>query len=99
MARPVRGQVLALREKEFVEAARAQGAGPIRIMFTELLPNLASTIVVFFTLLVANAILLEAALSFLGRRRPAARDVVGHADRLRGGADRDRAAPHDRARA
>jgi peptide/nickel transport system permease protein len=66
MARPVRGQVLSLREKEFVEAARAQGAGPLRIMFTELLPNLASTILVFFTLMVANAILLEAALSFLG---------------------------------
>jgi peptide/nickel transport system permease protein len=66
MARPVRGQVLSLREKEFVEAARAQGAGPIRIMFTEVLPNLASTILVFFTLLIANAILLESALSFLG---------------------------------
>ena len=66
MARPVRGQVLSLREKEFVEAARAQGAGPLRIMFRELLPNLSSTIVVFLTLLVANAILLEAALSFLG---------------------------------
>ena len=66
MARPVRGQVLALREKEFVDAARAQGAGPFRIMFGEMLPNLASTMLVFFTLLVANAILLEAALSFLG---------------------------------
>jgi peptide/nickel transport system permease protein len=66
MARPVRGQVLSLREKEFVEAARAQGASPLRIMFGELLPNLASTILVFFTLLIANAILLEAALSFLG---------------------------------
>ena len=66
MARPVRGQVLSLREKEFVEASRAQGAGPIRIMFTEILPNLSSTIVVFFTLLIANAILLESALSFLG---------------------------------
>jgi len=66
MARPVRGQVLALREKEFVEAARAQGAGPLRIMFSEILPNLASTILVFSTLLVANAVLLEAALSFLG---------------------------------
>jgi peptide/nickel transport system permease protein len=66
MARPVRGQVLSLREKEFVEAARAQGAGPVRIMFTEVLPNLASTILVFFTLLIANAVLLEAALSFLG---------------------------------
>ena len=66
LARPIRGQVLSLREKEFVEAARAQGAGPLRIMFGELLPNLASTILVFFPLLVANAILLEAALSFLG---------------------------------
>jgi peptide/nickel transport system permease protein len=66
MARPVRGQVLSLREKEFVESARAQGAGPLRIMFGEVLPNLLSTILVFFTLLVANAILLEAALSFLG---------------------------------
>src|ERR671916_2620253 len=66
MARPVRGQVLSLREKEFVEAARAQGASPLRIMFGELLPNVASTILVFFPLLVANAILNEAALSFLG---------------------------------
>jgi peptide/nickel transport system permease protein len=66
MARPVRGQVLSLREKEFVEAARAQGAGPLRIMFGEVLPNLVSMILVFFTLLIANAILLEAALSFLG---------------------------------
>ncbi|HEY1359678.1 MAG TPA: ABC transporter permease [Thermoleophilaceae bacterium] len=66
MARPIRGQVLALREKEFVEAARAQGAGPLRIMFTEILPNLSSTIVVFVPLMMANAILLEAALSFLG---------------------------------
>jgi peptide/nickel transport system permease protein len=66
MSRPVRGQVLSLREKEFVEAARAQGAGPVRIMFGEVLPNLASTILVFFTLLIANAVLLEAALSFLG---------------------------------
>ncbi len=66
MARPVRGQVLSLREKEFVEAARAQGAGPIRIMFSEVIPNLASTLLVFFTLLIANAVLLEAALSFLG---------------------------------
>jgi len=66
MARPVRGQVLSLREKEFVEAARAQGAGSLRIMFSEVVPNLTSTILVFFTLLIANAVLLEAALSFLG---------------------------------
>jgi peptide/nickel transport system permease protein len=66
MARPIRGQVLGLREKEFVEAARAQGAGHVRIMFSEILPNLASIVIVFFPLLVANAILLEAALGFLG---------------------------------
>jgi peptide/nickel transport system permease protein len=66
LARPIRGQVLSLREKEFVEAARAQGAGPIKIMFSELLPNIASTVLVFFPLLVASAILNEAALSFLG---------------------------------
>ncbi len=66
LARPIRGQVLSLREKEFVEAARAQGASDRRIMFSELLPNLASTILVFVPILVANAILLEAALSFLG---------------------------------
>jgi peptide/nickel transport system permease protein len=58
--------VLALREREFVEAARAQGTGPLRTMVSELLPNLATTIIVFLPLMVANAILLEAALSFLG---------------------------------
>jgi peptide/nickel transport system permease protein len=66
MARPIRGEILALREKEFVEAAVAQGKGPIRIMYTELLPNVASTIIVFFTLNIANNMLLESALSFLG---------------------------------
>ncbi len=66
LARPVRGQVLALREREFVEAARAQGMGSARIVFTEVLPNVTSTLVVFLPLMVANAILLEAALSFLG---------------------------------
>jgi peptide/nickel transport system permease protein len=66
MARPIRGEVLALREREFVEAAEAQGAGPARVMLTELLPNLSSTIVVFFALNIANAMLLEALLSFLG---------------------------------
>jgi peptide/nickel transport system permease protein len=58
--------VLALGEKEFVEAAVAQGAGPLRIMFGEILPNLASTIIVFFTLMIANNMLFEAGLSFLG---------------------------------
>jgi len=65
-ARPVRGEVLSLREKEFVEAAVAQGAGSARVMFSELLPNLWSTIIVFFTINVANDMLLESALSFLG---------------------------------
>jgi peptide/nickel transport system permease protein len=66
MAKPLRGQVLSLREKEFVEAARSQGAGNYRIMFREILPNIASSIIVFIPLMIANAILLEAALSFLG---------------------------------
>jgi peptide/nickel transport system permease protein len=66
VAKPVRGQVLTLREREFVDAARQQGLSHARIMFSEILPNLASTIIVFIPLILANAILLEAALSFLG---------------------------------
>jgi peptide/nickel transport system permease protein len=66
VARPVRGEVLALREKEFVEAAVSQGAGPLRVMFVELLPNLLSTLIVFFAIGVANSMLLESLLSFLG---------------------------------
>src|SRR6185437_1320255 len=59
VGRPLRGQLLSLREKEFVESAVAQGAGPFRIMFGELLPNVASTVLVFFTLIIANNILTE----------------------------------------
>jgi peptide/nickel transport system permease protein len=66
VAKPLRGQVLGLREKEFVDAARAQGLGHLRIMFGEILPNVASTIIVFLPLILANAILLEAGLSYLG---------------------------------
>ena len=66
IGRPVRGQVLSLRQKEFVEAAVGSGAGPIRIMFSDLLPNIASTVLVFFTLIIATNILTEAGLSFLG---------------------------------
>lgn len=66
VARPIRAQAMSLREREFVDAARVSGAGPLRVMVGELLPNLASTVAVFVALLVANAILLEAALSFLG---------------------------------
>jgi peptide/nickel transport system permease protein len=66
MARLVRGQVLTLREREFVEASRSLGAGSLRIMFRELLPNLLAPILVYATLLVPNNIIFEAALSFLG---------------------------------
>jgi peptide/nickel transport system permease protein len=66
VARLVRAQFLSLREKEFVEASIAQGASSIRVMFTEILPNIASSALVFFALIIANNILLEAALSFLG---------------------------------
>src|SRR5918997_362232 len=66
LARPIRGHVLSLREKEFIEVARAQGMSDWRNMTREPLPHLFSTILVFFPLITANAILLEAALSFLG---------------------------------
>jgi ABC-type dipeptide/oligopeptide/nickel transport system permease subunit len=65
-ARIVRGQVLSLREKEFVDAARSLGASNFRIITRELLPNLAAPIVVFATTFLPQAILYEAALSFLG---------------------------------
>ncbi len=66
VARVVRGQVLALREQPFVEAARALGLSPIRIAVGHVLPNLAGPIIVFGTLTVPNAILQESFLSFLG---------------------------------
>jgi peptide/nickel transport system permease protein len=66
IARIVRGQVLTLREKEFVEAARSQGASDTRIMFREILPNVVAPIIVYTTLIVPNNILFEASLSFLG---------------------------------
>ena len=66
MARIVRGQVLSLREKEFVEAARSLGASHSRIIFREILPNLVAPIIVYSTILIPQVILFEAALSFLG---------------------------------
>lgn len=66
MARVIRGQVLSLREQPFVEAARACGAGPGRILWRHLLPNLVGPIVVYTTLTVPSAILQESFLSFLG---------------------------------
>jgi peptide/nickel transport system permease protein len=66
LARIVRGQVLSIREKEFIEASRAQGAGYRRIIFREVLPNVIAPIIVYTTLIIPNNILFEAALSFLG---------------------------------
>jgi peptide/nickel transport system permease protein len=66
LARVVRGIFLSLREKEYVEAARASGAGDLRIMFRHILPNTLGPVIVNGTLAVATAILVEAALSFLG---------------------------------
>ena len=99
MARPIRGEVLALSEKEFVEAAIAQGAGSLRIMFGELLPNLWSTIVVFFALNIANNMLLEAGTLLPRRRSAAAELLLGHDDLRRDRTDHQRAAAGDRPRA
>jgi peptide/nickel transport system permease protein len=66
IARIVRGQVLSLREKEFVEAARSLGASNSRIIFREILPNLVAPIIVYATLIIPQNILFEAALSYLG---------------------------------
>ena len=66
LARIVRGVFLSLREKEYVEAAKAAGAGDMRIMFRHMLPNSIGPIVVNATLIVGQAILVEAALAFLG---------------------------------
>jgi peptide/nickel transport system permease protein len=66
IARVVRGQFLSLREKEFVEAARALGASDLRIMFRHLLPNATGSIIVNATITVAVAILIETALSYIG---------------------------------
>jgi peptide/nickel transport system permease protein len=66
MARIVRGQVLSLREKEFIEASRSMGATNTRIIFRELLPNLTAPIIVYASILIPQVILYEAALSFLG---------------------------------
>jgi peptide/nickel transport system permease protein len=66
VARLVRGNTLSLREREFVEASRSLGAGNLRIMFREILPNLVSPIIVYASLLIPSNILFEAYLSFLG---------------------------------
>jgi peptide/nickel transport system permease protein len=66
VGRIVRGQVLSIREKEYIEAARALGARPWRIMFVDILPNLLAPVIVYSTLLIPALIVGEATLSFLG---------------------------------
>jgi len=66
IARIIRGQVLSLREKEFIEAARALGASNRRIIFKDILPNLWAPIIVYATLIIPTNVLFEAALSYLG---------------------------------
>ncbi|MET9315607.1 ABC transporter permease [Kribbella sp. NPDC003505] len=70
VARIVRGQVLSLREREFVEAARSLGAGDTRIMFVDILPNVIAPVIVYTTLLIPVVIVTQATLSFLGLGLP-----------------------------
>jgi peptide/nickel transport system permease protein len=65
VARPIRGQVLSVREKEFVEAAVGLGASNRRLIFSEVLPNVVTSVIVFFPLMIATNMLTESALSFL----------------------------------
>jgi ABC-type dipeptide/oligopeptide/nickel transport system permease subunit len=66
ISRIVRGQTLSLKEKEYIEAARSLGAGPFRIMFIDILPNLLAPVLVLATLYIPNAVVFESTLSFLG---------------------------------
>jgi peptide/nickel transport system permease protein len=66
VARIVRGQVLSIREKEYIESARSLGAGTWRIMFIDILPNVTAQLIVYATLLIPVSIVAEASLSFLG---------------------------------
>ncbi len=70
IGRIVRGNTLSIREKEFIEAARSLGAGNLRIMFREVLPNLVAPIIVYATVIIPNNVLFEAGLSFLGAGVP-----------------------------
>ncbi len=66
VARIVRGQVLSIKEREYVEAARSLGAGDLRIMFVDVLPNVLASVIVYTTLLIPVVIVVQATLSFLG---------------------------------
>jgi peptide/nickel transport system permease protein len=70
IARIVRGQVLSIREREYVEAARSLGAGTGRIMFIDILPNVLAPVIVYTTLLIPVVIIVQATLSFLGLGLP-----------------------------
>ena len=77
IARIVRGQVLSIREREYVEAARSLGASDQRIMFVDILPNVLAPVIVYTTLLIPLAIVSESTLSFLGLGVPAADGHLG----------------------
>ena len=66
MGRVIRGQVISLRQMEFVEASRSLGAGPLSIMLVDILPNLAVPIIIYTTMMIPGSIVFEATLSFLG---------------------------------
>jgi len=66
VARPIRGQVLSVRETEFVEASIGLATSNLRQIFSEVLPNVVTTVIVFFPLMIATNMLIESALSFLG---------------------------------
>ena len=66
MGRVIRGQVISLRQREFVEASRSLGAGPLSIMVVDILPNLSVPIIVYTTMMIPSSIVFEATLSFLG---------------------------------
>jgi ABC-type dipeptide/oligopeptide/nickel transport system permease subunit len=66
ISRIVRGQTLSIKEKEYIEAARSLGAGPFRIMFFDILPNLLAPVLVLATLYIPQAVVFEATLSYLG---------------------------------
>jgi peptide/nickel transport system permease protein len=70
LARVVRAEVLSLKEREFVQAARSQGASSLHILLREILPNALPVTIVYLALLLAHVILLEASLGFLGLGDP-----------------------------
>ena len=85
VARIVRGQVLSIREREFVEAARSLGAGDRRIMFVDVLPNVLAPVIVYTTLLIPVAIVVRGdAVVPRARRRAADRRLGRHARRRAG---------------